>query len=133
MKCQRSGCAGTIEDGYCNVCGLAPTSAGTTPAPAGVAATGAPTGHGPAVGAVSGGVSRSVPSGVTSRTGSSRSGSGRTRGSGRSHLGHGLVEVPPVPYRDPAGAIMANPEIPEEKRFCARCAEPVGRGRGGAK
>jgi len=46
-------------------------------------------------------------------------------------LGAGLVEVPPVPYRDPAQAIMAAPEVPEHKRFCSRCGEPVGRGQDG--
>jgi serine/threonine-protein kinase PknG len=72
-------------------------------------------------------------SGVTGRTGTSRGGSGRTRGSSRSHLGAGLVEVPPVPYRDPQVAIMANPEVPEDKRFCAQCGDPVGRGREGVR
>jgi serine/threonine-protein kinase PknG len=46
-------------------------------------------------------------------------------------LGIGLVEVPPVPYRDPATAIMQHPEVPERKRFCSVCGNPVGRSRGG--
>ncbi|XVQ11230.1 tetratricopeptide repeat protein [Spirillospora sp. CA-255316] len=46
-------------------------------------------------------------------------------------LGAGLVEVPPVPYRDPADAIMERPEVPESRRFCSRCDAPVGRGRDG--
>jgi len=46
-------------------------------------------------------------------------------------LGAGLVEVPRVPYRDPASAIKENPEVAEHKRFCSGCAEPVGRARGG--
>jgi serine/threonine-protein kinase PknG len=41
------------------------------------------------------------------------------------------VNVPPVPYRDPASAIMKNPEVPEKRRFCSRCDEPVGRSRDG--
>ncbi len=48
-------------------------------------------------------------------------------------MGAGLVEVPPVPYRDPSDAIMAVPELPEDKRFCAHCGQPVGRSRDGAK
>ncbi|GAA2621767.1 serine/threonine-protein kinase [Actinomadura fulvescens] len=46
-------------------------------------------------------------------------------------LGAGLVDVPPVPYRDPASAVMDRPEVPESRRFCSRCDEPVGRGRDG--
>jgi len=46
-------------------------------------------------------------------------------------LGAGLVEVPSVPYRDPAAAIMTNAEVAERKRFCSSCGDPVGRGRDG--
>ncbi|WP_240809553.1 serine/threonine-protein kinase [Actinomadura sp. WMMA1423] len=46
-------------------------------------------------------------------------------------LGAGLVEVPPVPARDPASAIMEKPEVPENRRFCSKCDEKVGRSRGG--
>jgi serine/threonine-protein kinase PknG len=57
----------------------------------------------------------------------------RTGSSVRGHLGAGLVEVPPVPYRDPADAVLGDSAmIPESRRFCARCDEPVGRGREGA-
>jgi len=41
------------------------------------------------------------------------------------------VEIPPVPYRDPASAILADPQVPENRRFCASCEQPVGRGQGG--
>ncbi|HEX5401806.1 MAG TPA: tetratricopeptide repeat protein [Pseudonocardiaceae bacterium] len=63
---------------------------------------------------------------MSSRTGSSRTGSSR-----RGMLGAGLVEVPPVPYRDPSEAVLANPEVAERKRFCSNCGNPVGRGRDG--
>ena len=46
-------------------------------------------------------------------------------------LGAGLVEVPPVPARDPASAIMERPEVPENRRYCSKCDEKVGRSRGG--
>jgi serine/threonine-protein kinase PknG len=36
-----------------------------------------------------------------------------------------------VPYRDPASAVLADPQVPENRRFCAICGEPVGRGRDG--
>jgi serine/threonine-protein kinase PknG len=66
---------------------------------------------------------------VSSRTRGSRGGStGRSR---RGNLGAGLIEVPPVPYKDPMTAIMVNPQVPENKRFCSNCGEPVGRGRDG--
>jgi serine/threonine-protein kinase PknG len=41
------------------------------------------------------------------------------------------VEVPPVPYRDPATAVLANPQVPESRRYCGNCDQPVGRGRDG--
>jgi serine/threonine-protein kinase PknG len=43
-----------------------------------------------------------------------------------------LVEIPPVPAGDPADAVMSTPTVPESRRFCARCGEPVGRSRDGA-
>jgi serine/threonine-protein kinase PknG len=69
---------------------------------------------------------RSSGGSMSSRTGSSRTGSSR-----RGRLGAGLVEVPPVPYRDPSEAVLANPEVAERKRFCSNCGKPVGRGRDG--
>lgn len=41
-----------------------------------------------------------------------------------------MVEVPVAPYRDPLTAIMKNPMVAEEARFCAACFLPVGRGDG---
>jgi serine/threonine-protein kinase PknG len=147
--CTRPGCTGTIDSGYCTVCGLAPPAAGRPAVPAqapgpagsGPAASGpagsGPTGSGPAGSPVSvpsaagapaagrtGTWSGSVPSGTRrSRRGSSRSSRGR--------LGAGLVDIPPVPARDPAAAILANPQVPSSKRFCGSCERPVGRDRDG--
>jgi serine/threonine-protein kinase PknG len=60
------------------------------------------------------------------------SGSRRTSArSARGRLGAGLVEIPPVPYRDPASAVLADPQVPESRRFCATCDQSVGRGRDG--
>ena len=36
-----------------------------------------------------------------------------------------------MPYRDPASAILANPQVPENKRYCSGCDQPVGRDRDG--
>jgi serine/threonine-protein kinase PknG len=93
-SCVRPGCGGAIEDGFCDLCGLAPTEGA-----------------------------------VSTRSDSASSRSGRSVRSRRGRLGAGLVEVPPVPYRDPLAAIMATPEVAEHKRFCGRCGVPVGRGR----
>src|SRR5579862_8993139 len=104
-----------IEDGYCMACGLAvapalvpasvPASAGSTLAASGLAV-----------------------SGLTSAGRSSRRTTGR---SARGRLGAGLVEIPPVPYRDPASAVLADPQVPENRRFCGSCGQPVGRGKDG--
>jgi serine/threonine-protein kinase PknG len=159
IACTQPGCAGTVEDGYCNVCGLAPvTGPSTRNAPPGRAPAGGPSGNGgsslpsalrgPApygTGAAGGnsGPSRSGGvSGYSSSAGTvtgsgpsggrrgSRSSGGRSRSS-RGGLGAGLVEVPPVPYRDPASAVLPNPEVPESRRYCGNCDQPVGRGRDG--
>ena len=36
-----------------------------------------------------------------------------------------------MPRRDPATAVLADPQVPESHRFCGACGEPVGRGRDG--
>ena len=67
---------------------------------------------------------RTVSASPISRRGSARS-------SSRGLLGAGLVEIPRVPYRDPKSAILADPKVPENKRFCSNCGAKVGRGRDG--
>ena len=81
---------------------------------------GRPTGTGTGSGSSSG----SFPG--TSRRTSSRTGRSR-----RGRLGAGLVDVPPVPSRDPASAVLKNPMVSEEKRFCGKCSAKVGRGKDG--
>ena len=143
-QCMRSGCGGTIDGGYCTVCGLAETPAPVPPSasPAGPATCTRP-GCG---GTIDGGfctmcglaaVSASAPatgrnrgpipgSAVTSTTGI-RGTHASTEGSSRGNLGAGLVEIPPVPAHDPSGAILADPQVSEGKRFCSKCEQPVGR------
>jgi serine/threonine-protein kinase PknG len=130
--CARPGCGGTITDGYCDTCGLAAKSTGSVPTQ-----------------------SHSGPGGpretsARSTRGSSRTSTGRTRGSalsaratsrgsttrgsrttGRGGLGLGIVEIPAIEYRDPSEAVLANPEVPEHKRYCSHCGKPVGRGKNG--
>src|SRR5689334_15830723 len=88
-RCTRPGCAGSLRDGFCEECGMAP--AAVHPA--------------------------------SSRSTSTRTGTARAQ---RRRLGAGLVELPPVPYRDPRTAVLDHPEVPEHKRFCGTCGDPVG-------
>jgi len=121
-------CGGTIEDGYCTVCGLAAAPAQPQSPASGSA--------GSASGGSGSGGSGTAGSGTAGsrRTSGTRGTRGSRRTSGRSargRLGAGLVEIPPVPYRDPASAVLADPQVPESRRFCANCEQPVGRGRDG--
>lgn len=148
QRCTQPGCTGTIEDGYCNLCG-APAAARTGPAAGPVAGGAVPGGPGsgevddsPAAG-VSSTRSRATSSSnrlATAPIGSQRvtPGSGATRRTGttstrlrRSRLGAGLTTVPPAPVVDPEKAIMRAPRVPEERRFCPSCGSPVGRSRDG--
>jgi serine/threonine-protein kinase PknG len=132
ITCPRAGCGGTIdEDGFCDTCGIE-APAGTIAAPAAAPAAAAD--------------DRTVST-VSTRSGSTRTGSiswtastgavtsssrrGSARSATRGLLGAGLVEVPKVPYRDPKTAVLKDPKVPEEKRFCSNCGAKVGRGKDG--
>ncbi|MEV4564311.1 tetratricopeptide repeat protein [Nonomuraea sp. NPDC049419] len=106
-RCAQPGCTGTIEEGYCDLCG---TAESPSPIPAGPASVPLQTRP----------VSRSV---------SSPSSSGRSRAGVLATI----ADLPSIPYRDPATAVMADPQVPEEKRYCANpaCGKPVGRSREG--
>src|SRR5258708_7618136 len=149
--CTQPGCGGSIDGGYCDVCGLAgtasprgaragasaPSGPGSRSAPSGPGSGSAPSG--PGSGSAPSGAG-SIGSGASGTGGSARTGSGgpgtrRTRASerrsSRGSLRPGLIQIPPVPARDPASAVLAHPEVPEGKRFCGACERPVGRGRDG--
>ena len=112
MRCTRTpACTGEIVDGYCDQCGMAPAKE-------------PPTSTAP----VREPVQPSTPT-VVSYPSTRRSGTARTRTSVRRRLGEGLVDIPPIPFRDPTEAVMADPTVPESRRFCGRCGEPVGRSR----
>ncbi|MFZ1374254.1 MAG: tetratricopeptide repeat protein, partial [Nostocoides sp.] len=118
-----------VVDGYCDVCGTP-----ATPAPAPASSTG---GESPMEGAMSQVSSRLDATAI----GSARATSGGTistrRISGHSQrmrtarIGGGITSVPPVPEIDAAKAVLKNPVVPEDKRFCPKCGEAVGRGRDG--
>jgi serine/threonine-protein kinase PknG len=69
-------------------------------------------------------------SGAPSPTPARQPAASRIRGTS-TRLGAGLVEIPDVPARDPSEAVMADPLVPEKRRFCTTCRRPVGRGRDG--
>ncbi|MFC4065452.1 serine/threonine-protein kinase [Actinoplanes subglobosus] len=160
MTCQRPNCSGTIEDGYCDTCGLAPAAAAPVPVTAApvtaapVTATPGRCARGSCGGTIEDGYcdtcglapAAGAPAPVPARSGTASStrgssalstrtrGSGRTSGSSRTgsarRFGGGLVEIAPVRTADPATAVMSVAEVPESKRYCAKCAKPVGRARG---
>ncbi|HEY9598739.1 MAG TPA: serine/threonine protein kinase [Cyanophyceae cyanobacterium] len=120
--CKRKGCSGTIEDGYCNVCGLAAIKAverhnGTSAhnsqkQSASIITTG--TGSSP----------------LTNRSRGSRRSSHSSSRSSRRQLGAGLVSVPELPSTEPEKAIMAEPKVPDNKRFCSNCNNSLRREKG---
>ncbi|GLW57404.1 serine/threonine-protein kinase [Kitasatospora phosalacinea] len=122
--CGRGDCDGAIDpDGYCDACGLAAPASASVPAPVPLPAP-----------RTSSAASRSSRSRSRSRSGGSvsvRSSRGSTGSAKRGNLGAGLVAIAPVPTADPARAVLENPEVPERKRFCSRCDQPVGREKDG--
>jgi serine/threonine-protein kinase PknG len=120
--CQRSGCTGHIEDGYCDVCGHAAVKSAAA-ASAALSAGSAPsrvTGSAPiTTGTGSSPVSRSA-------TGSRRTHHSTSHAS-RKQLGAGLIALPDLPSADPERAVMLDPTVPERKRFCAKCESPLKR------
>lgn len=189
MRCTQPGCPGIIEDGYCNVCGVAAGAAPAqaSPAPAsgrlphaparpaaprqgtstshpptsaprptgrgvpGMVPTLKPTGPckvpgcpghivdgycdtcGAPAGTTSGGTSGATTASklATAALGSALIGTKATRSRAVTarvaHLGAGLTTIPPEIAVDPVSAILANPEVAEEKRFCPHCGAEVGR------
>lgn len=138
QPCSQPGCTGTIEDGYCNVCG----SPAGAPAPTVPPGTPAPTAQATAPWAPPAPDSqRSSTRTSSSRLASTAIGSARTAGATRRlgtistrlrapRLGAGLTTVPPTPITDPLEAVLADPQVAEEKRYCPHCGAKVGRSRG---
>jgi serine/threonine-protein kinase PknG len=122
-KCQQPGCTGTIVDGYCDVCGTPAGAAAVVETPADDPVTAGSGSYKLASAAI--GSQRATGTGATQRV---RSGSERLRSA---RLGAGLTTIPPVPLVDAAKVVMKNPEVPEDKRTCAKCGGPVGRSKDG--
>jgi len=115
-----------------------PASSGpaAVPGPASFAGSGSPVGSSPS--------SRSSVTSSSNRLASAPIGSARAKGTRAtrkvgtgstrlrgSRLGAGLTTVPPMPEIDPNVAIMKNPMVPEDRRYCPSCGKPVGRSRDG--
>lgn len=144
-RCTQPGCTGGIVDGYCDVCGMAASSAPaatTLPTAGAPAAPGAATTTGGPPSERTGGASTRTSS-VTNRLGQVPLGSARTVAgsrptrrlgprSGASRLGAGLTDIPSVPVLDPRQALMDPAVVAEDKRFCSVCQAPVGRARDGS-
>ncbi len=115
--CRQPGCSGQIVDGYCDTCGMPPESA---LAPTTSTITRASV----QLGSTALGSARATSFGA--RPARRATSTGRLR---MGRIGQGLTVVPPAPAVDPAKAVMANAELPEDKRVCPNCGALVGRSR----
>ena len=135
LACGRVGCTGTIVDGYCDTCGLAaakPNGNGAAAAPAARETSARTASSLSARNSSRTSTGRTRGSALSARATSSRTASNRgSRSTGRGGLGLGIVEIPSVEYRDPSEAVLADPEVPEHKRYCSHCGKAVGRGKNG--
>jgi serine/threonine-protein kinase PknG len=146
IHCPQPGCTGTVwTDGYCDTCGAkyqepgpaAPVAPGTTiggATPAGTGRAAAVTG----TSARARSTASPVPLSTRTAGASRRTDSSHRSSTSRARVGAGLVVVDPTPVGDPSVAVMSDDEIakviesvPEDQRFCASCAKPVGRATGG--
>ena len=119
--CPQPGCPGTIVDGYCNYCGNPPDAKPPAP-PAELLGTRlSTTATAAELGTV---LMGSALVGPNSDRAPIRSDAHRPR----TRIGAGVTTVPPAPPVDPAQAVMTDPIVPEDRRNCPNCGEPIGRG-----
>ncbi|HZM84798.1 MAG TPA: tetratricopeptide repeat protein [Candidatus Limnocylindrales bacterium] len=136
-ECQERGCPRDVDrDGYCRLYGHLCASAGLAPVGVGLG-VGLGADLVPADGAAA--AAASTPSSVPS-SGARQAMQSSSTPTPLPPLGSSersrprwadLVDMPAVAVRDPSTAVLANPSVPEAKRFCSRCRLPVGRGRDG--
>ncbi len=124
--CGQPGCTGHILDGYCDVCGTAAESESAEAGPDGspIGATRSTASNRLSATVMGSARARQTGTRATRRVGSS---SQRMRAA---RLGAGLTVIPPAPAIDAANAVMKNPVVPEDKRFCSNCGTKVGRSQG---
>ena len=126
--CTQPGCQGHVLDGFCDVCGTSAESPMPSGGPAGLDSS-------PSM------MSRASNRLASTALGSLRASQGGSRttrrvgtGSQRmrtARLGAGLTTIPPVPEIDASKAVMKDPVVPEDKRYCSNCGTAVGRGHDG--
>ncbi len=124
--CKRPNCGGEIDDGYCDICGMAAVKSLSSHLPGSHPSSihrTSPTAASSSTSAAS--------SSLTNRSskGTRRTGSTSNR-STRKQLGAGLVTIPDAPSTEPEKAIMAEAIVPENKRFCGGCNHQLKRERG---
>lgn len=127
--CRRPGCAGAIEEGYCNLCGHAEIKSATAMAPSGGTGTEGKLPHASSrSGRFTGAITTGTGSSPVSRTaqGSRRTSRSTSRAT-RRQLGAGLITLPDLPSVDPEKAVLPDAHVPERKRFCAKCEAPLKR------
>ena len=129
MNCKQPHCTGTIEDGYCDVCGMAAvkSSLASQKLSATIADRSSPMTAGRGSSPVTTGTGSSP---VTDRAKGSRRSQTTSARSSRKQLGAGLVSIPDLPSTEPEKSILPNPQVPENKRFCASCNNPLRREQG---
>ena len=135
LTCTRNNCNGTIDDGYCDACGMAALKSQSELDLALVA-----TASNKPVQASSQSLKTAPNSASVTGTGSSPTSNRSSRGTRRSaptvgkssrrQLGAGLVSIPELPSTKPELAILAEAKVPENKRFCAGCNQAVKRDKG---
>ena len=135
-NCAQPNCSGTIEDGYCNICGMSAPKPSAAPAKSsspnktGILATDLSrnmnsTNSGllsrrSGLGAL-GGLGTGISSSVTGRTSTGTRRSGVSNVSTRKKLGAGLITLPDLPSTAPEDMLLAEAVVPEHKRFCSNC------------
>lgn len=121
-SCKRNGCDGIIDDGYCNVCGHAAIKSVLT---SNIQSSlhNQPT-------KVTGNITTGTGSSPLSNRSRGSRRTGGTRGSSRKQLGAGLISIPELPSTEPEKLIMLEAKVPENKRFCSNCNNPLKREKG---
>lgn len=120
--CLQPGCGGQLDDGYCDTCGLAPLPA---PLPSGAQEAPAVTSPAPPLSSVA-----SAPSVPSATSAPPTPAAPRTRAPApRLHRATRRCAWTPLAPQDPLAALVPG-EVPQQRRFCSNCEEPLRADRG---
>jgi serine/threonine-protein kinase PknG len=135
LTCIRNNCNGSIDDGYCDACGMAALKSQSELDLALVANA-----SNQQVKSGSQSLKTAAHSASVTGTGSSPTSNRSSRGTRRStptvaktsrrQLGAGLISIPELPSTTPELAILVEAKVPENKRFCAGCNQAAKRDKG---